>query len=81
MHSFHGTELQRYTRYLGHDLGHDNAVRQFQFNDRGVVSLSANSLHLSSRRGLCQWNLRLFFFFFLIKRSQCLIDLAIEMRK
>ncbi|KAF8457687.1 putative PAB-dependent poly(A)-specific ribonuclease subunit [Terfezia claveryi] len=58
VHSFHSSELSRYTRYLGHDQGHDNAIRQFQFNDRGVVSLSSNSLHLSTRRGLCQWNLR-----------------------
>ncbi|KAI5807921.1 PAB-dependent poly(A)-specific ribonuclease subunit PAN2 [Peziza echinospora] len=77
VHSFHSPDMQRYTRYLGHDfstaptggvgggggggllgLGQDNAVRQFQFNDRGVVSLSAGGLHLSTRRGLCQWNLR-----------------------
>jgi len=32
-------------------------VRSIAFNDKGVVSLAASSLHFSNRRGLAQWNL------------------------
>ncbi|RPA72773.1 PAB-dependent poly(A)-specific ribonuclease-like protein subunit pan2 [Ascobolus immersus RN42] len=52
--SYCGTELQKYTAYRGHN----DAVRQIQFNDRGIISLSKNSVHFSNRRGLCQFDLK-----------------------
>lgn len=62
MTSYCGNELRKYTSYRGHAnavLSTDNAVRQMLVNDRGVVSLSARSLHFSIRRGLSQWNIQL----------------------
>ncbi|KXT04451.1 hypothetical protein AC578_3579 [Pseudocercospora eumusae] len=60
--SFHGAELQRYTSYRGHVStaprgAPGNAhVQQLLFCEKGVVSVSARSIHLSSRRGLAQWH-------------------------
>ncbi|KAI5851436.1 ubiquitin carboxyl-terminal hydrolase-domain-containing protein [Morchella snyderi] len=39
-------------------LSTENAVRQVMVNDRGVISLSAKSLHFAIRRGLAQWNIQ-----------------------
>jgi PAB-dependent poly(A)-specific ribonuclease subunit 2 len=52
--SFYGRDLQKYTSYKGHT---SETVRQIMFNDKGVLSVSAHSIHLSNRRGLTQWHL------------------------
>jgi PAB-dependent poly(A)-specific ribonuclease subunit 2 len=52
--SFYGRELTKYTSYKGHN---SETVRQIMFNDKGVLSVSAHSLHLSNRRGITQWHL------------------------
>ena len=52
--SFYGVELQKYTSYKGHA---SESVKQILFTDKGVLSVSAHSLHLSSRRGLTIWHL------------------------
>ncbi|KAL2354819.1 PAB-dependent poly(A)-specific ribonuclease subunit PAN2 [Cryomyces antarcticus] len=54
--SFHGAELQKYTSYRGHAVN-EGPVKQLLFCEKGVISLSGQSIHLSSRRGLTQWNL------------------------
>ncbi|EFW21809.1 PAB-dependent poly(A)-specific ribonuclease subunit 2 [Coccidioides posadasii str. Silveira] len=54
--SFYGPELQRYTSVKAH-ASSEGQVRQFLFHDKGVISLSANSVHLASRRGLTQWHI------------------------
>jgi hypothetical protein len=61
--SYFGPELRKYTSYRGHAhanpmLSTENAVRQVMVNDRGVISLSAKSLHFAIRRGLAQWNIQ-----------------------
>jgi PAB-dependent poly(A)-specific ribonuclease subunit 2 len=63
--SFYGPELQKYTSYRGH-LSRDSRtssnnvpVKQLLFCDRGVISVSHESVHLSSRRGLAQWHISL----------------------
>ncbi|KAI9733955.1 MAG: poly(A)-specific ribonuclease [Cirrosporium novae-zelandiae] len=52
--SFCGSELSRYTSVKAHPEG---VVRQFLFHDLGVLSVSASSVHLTSRRGLTQWHI------------------------
>ncbi|KAF2091807.1 hypothetical protein K490DRAFT_70560 [Saccharata proteae CBS 121410] len=52
--SFFGPELQRYTSFKAHT---DGAVKQLLFCDKGVISISVRSVHLSSRRGITQWHL------------------------
>ncbi|KAH7135765.1 PAB-dependent poly(A)-specific ribonuclease subunit PAN2 [Dendryphion nanum] len=54
--SFYGPSLERYTSYRGHDAT-EGAVKQFLFTEKGVISLSKQSLHYSHRRGLTQWHL------------------------
>ncbi|PGH11073.1 PAB-dependent poly(A)-specific ribonuclease subunit PAN2 [Helicocarpus griseus UAMH5409] len=54
--SFYGPELQRYTSVRAHPAS-EGPVRQLLFHDRGVISVSAKSVHLTSRRGLTIWHL------------------------
>ncbi|MCJ1380114.1 poly(A)-specific ribonuclease [Xylographa soralifera] len=56
--SFYGSELRRYTSFWAHPSQPrgDGEVKQLLFHDRGVVSVAATSVHLSSRRGLTQWH-------------------------
>jgi PAB-dependent poly(A)-specific ribonuclease subunit 2 len=53
--AFYGPELQRYVSVKAH-IG-EGPVRQFLFHERGVLSIAANSVHLTSRKGLTQWHL------------------------
>ncbi|KAL7275644.1 poly(A)-specific ribonuclease [Rhizina undulata] len=59
--SFVGHDLRKYVSYRGHATPGvqpaENAVRKIMFNDRGVISLAAKSIHFSIRRGLAQWNI------------------------
>ncbi|GAB7329119.1 hypothetical protein MBLNU13_g00950t2 [Cladosporium sp. NU13] len=63
--SFYGPELQKYTSYRGHvsrdqrTSSNNVPVKQLLFCDRGVISVSHESVHLSSRRGLAQWHISL----------------------
>ncbi|KAJ5129697.1 uncharacterized protein N7515_005736 [Penicillium bovifimosum] len=54
--SFYGPELQRYTSVRAHPVS-EGAVRQIIFHERGVISLSAKSVHMVTRRGVTQWHL------------------------
>lgn len=54
--SFYGPELQRYTSIKAHPSS-EGPVRQLLFHEKGIISLSSKSVHLSSRRGLTQWHL------------------------
>jgi len=54
--SFYGTDMQRYTSYRGH-ASSEGSVKQLLVCDRGILSISANSIHLASRRGITQWHL------------------------
>ncbi|KAF2744609.1 PAB-dependent poly(A)-specific ribonuclease-like protein subunit pan2 [Sporormia fimetaria CBS 119925] len=54
--SFYGPSLERYTSYRGH--GQDEGpVKQFLFSDKGILSVSKQSVHYAHRRGLTQWHL------------------------
>ena len=62
--SFYGQELQKYTSVRAHSSNsprstNDATVRQILFCNKGVVSVSSRSVHLSSRRGLTQWHIAL----------------------
>lgn len=63
--SFYDVELQRYSSYRGHGntaprgTPGDGAVKQLLFCDKGVISVSARSVHCASRRGLAQWHIAL----------------------
>ncbi|GAB5593792.1 poly(A)-specific ribonuclease [Umbelopsis nana] len=46
--------LQRYTSFKGHA---DQQIRQIALNERGIVSLSSNSLQMRNRRGIVKWNI------------------------
>lgn len=52
--SFFGPELQKYTSYKGHA---SEPVKQILFTDKGVLSVSARSVHLASRRGPAIWHI------------------------
>ncbi|KAI8935577.1 poly(A)-specific ribonuclease [Plenodomus lindquistii] len=54
--SFYGPHLERYTSYRGHALA-DGPVKQFLFTEKGILSVSKQSVHYSHRRGLTQWHL------------------------
>ncbi|KAH7093275.1 PAB-dependent poly(A)-specific ribonuclease subunit PAN2 [Paraphoma chrysanthemicola] len=54
--SFYGPQLERYTSYRGH-VPADGPVKQFLFTDKGVLSISRQSVHYAHRRGLTQWHL------------------------
>ncbi|KAL4943712.1 hypothetical protein BDV06DRAFT_130472 [Aspergillus oleicola] len=53
--SFYGPELQRYTSVRAHPAS-EGPVQQILFHERGVISLSAKSVHMITRRGLTQWH-------------------------
>ncbi|KAG9579648.1 hypothetical protein KCV04_g23456, partial [Aureobasidium melanogenum] len=53
--SFYGPELQRYTSYRGHAPS-EGPVKQMLMCDRGVISITAKSVHLASRKGVTQWH-------------------------
>ncbi|POR34438.1 PAB-dependent poly(A)-specific ribonuclease subunit PAN2 [Tolypocladium paradoxum] len=55
--SFMGSELQRYTSFKAH-LTPDGPVRQILVNDRGVVVLGSNDVHMALRRGPPLWHVR-----------------------
>ncbi|KAK9467389.1 ubiquitin carboxyl-terminal hydrolase-domain-containing protein [Lipomyces arxii] len=52
--SFAGSSLRKYTSYVGHR----SAVSQILVNDRGVLSLSSDTLRMTQRRGLARFNLK-----------------------
>ncbi|EQL29647.1 poly(A)-specific ribonuclease [Blastomyces gilchristii] len=54
--SFYGPELQRYTSVKAHPAS-EGPVRQLLFHEKGVLSVSSKSVHLTSRRGLTIWHL------------------------
>ena len=54
--SFYGPELTSYTSIRAHPVI-EGPVGQFLFHEKGVVSLSACSVHLCSRRCLSQWHI------------------------
>ncbi|KAI4925267.1 poly(A)-specific ribonuclease [Alternaria conjuncta] len=54
--SFYGPHLERYTSYRGH-APPDGPVKQFLFTEKGILSVSKQSVHYSHRRGLTQWHL------------------------
>lgn len=61
--SFYGRDLLKYASYKGHTYkshtgeNKGEAVKQILFTDKGVLSISARSIHFSSRQGLTQWHL------------------------
>lgn len=61
--SFYGHDLQRYTSYRGHlstsprGAPGNAPVKQLLFCEKGVISVSDRSVHLSNRRGLTQWHI------------------------
>jgi PAB-dependent poly(A)-specific ribonuclease subunit 2 len=55
--SFYGPELQRYTSYRGHAPA-EGPVKQMLMCDRGVISITAKSIHLASRKGVTQWHFK-----------------------
>lgn len=54
--SFCGPSLERYTSYRGHAAA-EGPVKQFLFTEKGVLSISKQSVHYSIRRGITQWHL------------------------
>ncbi|KAL2392816.1 PAN2-PAN3 deadenylation complex catalytic subunit pan2 [Exophiala dermatitidis] len=53
--AFYGPELQRYVSVKAH-LG-EGPVKQFLVHEKGIVSISASSVHFVTRRGLTQWHI------------------------
>ncbi|KAF2110710.1 ubiquitin carboxyl-terminal hydrolase-domain-containing protein [Lophiotrema nucula] len=54
--SFYGPSLERYTSYRAHGAN-EGAIKQFLFTEKGIISISKQSIHFSIRRGLAQWHL------------------------
>lgn len=54
--SFYGATLERYTSYRGHAAS-EGPVKQFLFTEKGVLSISKQSVHYALRRGITQWHL------------------------
>lgn len=54
--SYHGTNLQRYTSTQAHK--HEGVIKQLICHEKGVVSISAKSVHLISRKGLTLWHIQ-----------------------
>ena len=52
--SLHGTELQKYTSWIGH---RHEAVKQILITDKGILSLSETSVHYAQRTGPPIWHL------------------------
>ena len=56
--SFYSTDLSRYTSFMCHRLKEAGGpVRQILVNDKGVIALSARTLHMAIRRGLPLWSI------------------------
>ncbi|KAF4469696.1 PAB-dependent poly(A)-specific ribonuclease subunit PAN2 [Fusarium albosuccineum] len=55
--SFYGTDLQRYTSFKAH-ASSDGPVRQILVNEKGVVSLGAQDVHMALRRGPPMWHIK-----------------------
>ncbi|KAJ3497164.1 hypothetical protein NLG97_g2114 [Lecanicillium saksenae] len=55
--SFVGSELQRYTSFKAH-LSSEGPVRQILVNDKGVIALGSNDVHMSQRRGAAIWHIK-----------------------
>ncbi|OAR02912.1 hypothetical protein LLEC1_04548, partial [Akanthomyces lecanii] len=55
--SFVGSELQRYTSFKAH-LSSEGPVRQILVNDKGVIALGSNDVHMSHRRGAAIWHIK-----------------------
>ncbi|ETI19337.1 hypothetical protein G647_09169 [Cladophialophora carrionii CBS 160.54] len=53
--SFYGADLQRYVSVKAH-LG-EGPVKQLLVHEKGIISISASSVHSVSRRGLTQWHI------------------------
>ena len=55
--SFFGPELRRYTAWRIQPV-EEGPVRQFLFNDKGLIILGTRSVHMYNRRGLRLWDIR-----------------------
>jgi PAB-dependent poly(A)-specific ribonuclease subunit 2 len=55
--SFYGPELQRYTSFKAHTAA-EGPVRQILVNEKGVVALGPQDLHMAIRRGLYIWHIK-----------------------
>lgn len=55
--SFLGSDLQRYTSFKAH-LSSDGPVRQILVNDKGVITLGSNDVHMAQRRGPTIWHIK-----------------------
>ncbi|OAA70544.1 Exonuclease, RNase T/DNA polymerase III [Cordyceps fumosorosea ARSEF 2679] len=55
--SFFGSELQRYTSFKAR-LSSEGPVRQILVNDKGVIALGSNDVHMSHRRGSAIWHIK-----------------------
>ena len=53
--SFKGTELQRYTSARAHI--NEGPVKQLLSHERGILSISSNSVHLIARTGPAIWHI------------------------
>ncbi|GAM89839.1 hypothetical protein ANO11243_078780 [Dothideomycetidae sp. 11243] len=54
--SYYGSELQKYTSWRGHPQP-EGAVKQLLCCEKGIISISANSVHLATKRGMTLWHL------------------------
>ncbi|CEJ90977.1 Putative Exonuclease-like protein [[Torrubiella] hemipterigena] len=52
--SFVGSDLQRYSSFIAHN----GRVRQILVNDKGIIVLGENDLHMAHRRGTPMWHIR-----------------------
>lgn len=52
--SFYGNELRRYTSLKAHKTG---AVHQLLVNEKGVIALGSNYIHMANRTGPPIWHL------------------------
>ncbi|RGP80901.1 pab-dependent poly a-specific ribonuclease subunit pan2 [Fusarium longipes] len=55
--SFYGTELQRYTSFKAHTSA-EGPVRQILVNEKGIVALGSQDLHMAIRRGPPIWHIK-----------------------
>ncbi|KAL4724069.1 poly(A)-specific ribonuclease [Fusarium chlamydosporum] len=55
--SFYGTELQRYTSFKAHTSA-EGPVRQILVNEKGIVALGSQDLHMAIRRGIPIWHIK-----------------------
>lgn len=52
--SFYANNLQKYTSFRAHPPS-EGAVHQLLFNEKGVLALGAQGVHMSLRRGPPVW--------------------------